>query len=297
MINYEEIIFYSEGIQISGTFSVNSSFPSPNPSVILAHGYANYRGEFGGFDELSKVLNEAGFAVLRFDFRGCGKSGEKGRMLCAAEWPADLINAISWLMTREDVDQERIGVIGQSMGATTTAYVSSLDDRIACAICLAPLSNGQRWLENLWTRARGKTAWQNFWNLVISDRGNRALTGNSQIMPIYELLAMDSAGKDNWISLNKQYPEFLIEAPLESIDSVSFFRPIDMISASKCPILFIHGQEDQLVAHENSQELYKKANQPKEIFLIQGAGHDLPIGNHKGVVQNKIVEFLNQYLR
>ncbi len=298
MIKYEEITFFSNGIPVSGTFSRNSDWPEPCPAVILAHGYANYRGEFGGFDELARILNDHNISVLQFDFRGCGDSGGvKGRMMCATEWPTDLMNAVTWLSSREEVNQDRISVIGQSMGATTTAYVSSLDERIACAVCMAPTSNGRQWLEEIWVSSRGKAAWEGFWKEVTADRVRCALTGKSQILPIYELLAMDNAGKENWISLNKQYPKFLMEAPLESIDSVSYFRPIDVISASKCPLLFIHGLEDGLVPNKNSIELFGKANEPKEIYLIPEAGHDLPIGNFKTIVQNRILKFLEQYLR
>ena len=209
MIKQDEIIFFSEGVPVSGTFSRNNDLKKPYPAIILAHGYANYRGEFGGFDELAKVLNKAGYAVLRFDFRGCGDSGEKGRMLCAAEWPADLMNAVTWLHSQEEIDQKRIGIVGQSMGASTTAYVSSLDERIAGAVCMAPTCDGRRWLEDLWCTSKGHAAWEVFWESVKIDRLNRVLTGSSKVKPIYELLAMDSNGKENWISLNKQIPRIL----------------------------------------------------------------------------------------
>ena len=297
MRKQDEIIFFSEGVPISGTFSRNENFSKPSPAVILAHGYANYRGEFGGFDELSSVLNESGFAVLRFDFRGCGDSGEKGRMLCATEWPSDLMNAITWLYSREEINQKKIGIVGQSMGAATTALISSLDDRIACAICMAPTSDGRRWLEDIWCTSKSRSEWEGFWDSIKMDRLDRVLTGNSKIKPIFELLGMNTDGKENWISLNKKFPKFLLEAPMESIDSVSLLRPIDSISASKSPLLFIHGQNDVLVPSKNSIELFEKANDPKELFLIAGAGHDLPIGDFKNIVQHKIIEFLNQYLR
>ena len=179
MIKQDEIIFFSEGIPVSGTYSRNNDLTKPCPAVILAHGYANYRGEFGGFDELSTVLNEAGFAVLRFDFRGCGDSGERGRMLCATEWPADLMNAVTWLHSRAEIDHKRIGIVGQSMGATTTAYVSSLDERIACAVCMAPTSDGRRWLEELWCTSKSRAEWEEFWNSIKIDRLNRVFTGSS----------------------------------------------------------------------------------------------------------------------
>jgi dipeptidyl aminopeptidase/acylaminoacyl peptidase len=117
------------------------------PAVVLAHGYANDRSEFGGFDALAAAFVAEGYVVLQFDFRGCGESDSPaGRMLCATEWPLDLISAISYLQTRSEVDARRIGLVGQSMGGGEVTYVSACDDRVACAVSLAGVGDGARWL-------------------------------------------------------------------------------------------------------------------------------------------------------
>lgn len=39
------------------------------------------------------------------------------------------------------------------------------------------------------------------------------------------------------------------------------------------PVLLVHGQNDEIVFPENSRELFKSANEPKELWEIPGGGH------------------------
>ncbi len=48
-------------------------------------------------------------------------------------------------------------------------------------------------------------------------------------------------------------------------------RKIGQISA---PLLFFHGNRDELVAYGNGKELFAAANEPKEFYTIEGAGHN-----------------------
>jgi fermentation-respiration switch protein FrsA (DUF1100 family) len=50
-------------------------------------------------------------------------------------------------------------------------------------------------------------------------------------------------------------------------------------SASKmerieCPVLVIHGDVDALIPFEEGQRLFVAANEPKELFVVSGAGHN-----------------------
>lgn len=46
------------------------------------------------------------------------------------------------------------------------------------------------------------------------------------------------------------------------------------VSKSIIPILFIHGTEDQTVWVENVYELYEAATCEKDLFIVEGAGHN-----------------------
>ncbi len=52
------------------------------------------------------------------------------------------------------------------------------------------------------------------------------------------------------------------------------FESINKIQNVKCPILFIHGTNDKLIPAWHSQKLFEKASAPKEIYLVENAGHN-----------------------
>lgn len=50
-------------------------------------------------------------------------------------------------------------------------------------------------------------------------------------------------------------------------------RPIDSISELKAPVLIIGGTKDAHVLQEETRALYEKAPEPKELWMVEGAGH------------------------
>ena len=92
----------------------------PWPTVLLVHG-----GPFGIFDELAfsdeaHLLSEAGYAVLRINFRGSGNHGLAFQQAGAREWGAkmqdDLTDATRWAIEQGLADAERICIVGASYG-------------------------------------------------------------------------------------------------------------------------------------------------------------------------------------
>ncbi len=291
------VSFFSGGVRLAGILTVPDDWAGQRPAVVLAHGYANTKSEFGGFDELARVLSSAGYVVLQFDFRGCGESAAPlGRMMCAAEWPFDLMSAISYLQTRSEVDPRRIGLVGQSMGGGEVSYVSALDDRVACAVSLAGVSDGARWLQDVWTQRRGDSGWHAFLIALQDDRRERVLQGRSRCAPLPELLALNEEETAYWLEMRARYPLFLYEAPWESLDDVMCFKPINVADRIQCPIRFIHGTADPLVACEHSVAMRNRAGSKADLKLIDGADHALPIGPHQQSVQELIVKWLDRCL-
>ena len=48
---------------------------------------------------------------------------------------------------------------------------------------------------------------------------------------------------------------------------------MDQVAKSKVPVLFIHGSEDNFVHTEMVYELYEACTAPKDILVVEGAGH------------------------
>src|SRR5690625_1068788 len=61
----------------------------------------------------------------------------------------DGIRAVDYLLTRSEVDPERIGITGRSGGGTQTAYIAALDERIHAAAPEAFITNYSRLLQSI----------------------------------------------------------------------------------------------------------------------------------------------------
>lgn len=53
------------------------------------------------------------------------------------------------------------------------------------------------------------------------------------------------------------------------------FKSIDFIAAVFAPLLIIHGEADELIPVEFGKRLFAAANQPKELEIVPGFGHDV----------------------
>ncbi|HEX4195159.1 MAG TPA: alpha/beta fold hydrolase, partial [Stellaceae bacterium] len=117
----QTVSFISDGLALKG-FLHTPDGAGKRPGLVLCHGFGgSCRG--AGHPELAKALAQAGYVVLRFDFRGCGQSEGKRGDVIVAEEIADLRHAIDFLVTQPCVDASRIGVVGASLGGSVAIEV------------------------------------------------------------------------------------------------------------------------------------------------------------------------------
>jgi hypothetical protein len=74
----------------------------------------------------------------------------------------DGVRAVDYLMTRKEVDPDRIGITGRSGGGTQSAYIAAIDDRICAAAPENYLTNYTRLLQTIGPQ----DAEQNMFNLI-----------------------------------------------------------------------------------------------------------------------------------
>ncbi|MBN2169292.1 MAG: alpha/beta hydrolase [Actinobacteria bacterium] len=91
------------------------------------------------------------------------------------------------------------------------------------------------------------------------------------------------------IAADKNFKGVILESTFTSLKSVaeSLFPPIiafsheidlyDSIRKIKsidCPVLIIHGDKDDLIPASEGKALFEGADEPKDIFIVEGAGHN-----------------------
>lgn len=117
---YEEYPFFLENDRGSYTFCelVMPVQEDPCPLVFMAHGFKGTRNS-GGAEELSKRLAEEGIAAVRIDFNGREKADKKSPKTgeyTLYNMTADGVMAIDYVLQHYNVDPDRIGIHGRSMG-------------------------------------------------------------------------------------------------------------------------------------------------------------------------------------
>jgi uncharacterized protein len=69
------------------------------------------------------------------------------------------------------------------------------------------------------------------------------------------------------------------------------YSPANAVAAiSPLPLLLIHGDQDVVVPTHNSQQLFERAKQPKELWIVPGAEHIQSLNNE--TVRNRLLEYL-----
>jgi fermentation-respiration switch protein FrsA (DUF1100 family) len=94
---------------------------APWPTILLVHGYAGYKEQMATY---AAALRKGGFASLMFDMQGSGLRRGQPVTLGFRE-RHDVAGAFLYLQSRHDVDRERIGVLGVSMGAATALLAAA----------------------------------------------------------------------------------------------------------------------------------------------------------------------------
>jgi len=129
-----------DGLTLRGYLTVPKGAEAKNlPMVVVPHG-----GPYGVFDEWdfddeAQMLSQAGYAVLRVNFRGSGNYGRSFLGAGAREWGLkmqdDVTDATRWAVAQQIADPRRICIYGASYGGyAALAGVSKEPDLYRCAV-------------------------------------------------------------------------------------------------------------------------------------------------------------------
>ena len=147
---WEDVSFpSSDDVELKGWF-IPSGAAGPGPAVVFVHGWMwNRTGNVAhqtpvkdadvDFLPAAKGLHDAGYHVLLFDVRRHGESGPgKGPLSYGPVEARDYVGAVRYLRTRPDVDPERIGAIGTSMGGNIVIYGTPEVQPIKAILAIQP---------------------------------------------------------------------------------------------------------------------------------------------------------------
>jgi len=112
------LAFKSKGNLLEGVLSTPNNGPSPYPAIITCHSHPSFRGHMGEkvISAICQTADNAGFATLRFNFRGTGES--TGTHDGGKSEKHDIKSALNVVRKWPGIDKNRITVAGYSFGAS-----------------------------------------------------------------------------------------------------------------------------------------------------------------------------------
>lgn len=120
-----------------------------HPAVLMCHGFGgNKVGKYRIYVMLAERLAREGIASLRFDFRGSGDSEGDFREMTVESEISDTIVGLQYLAEHPDVDESRIGLLGNSFGAAISVMTASQHDKIKSLALLAALFSSHPWMKH-----------------------------------------------------------------------------------------------------------------------------------------------------
>lgn len=144
-----DVFIGATGFSLGGTITKAPSTTGRAPAVILAAGPGPQDRDYIAhgiplYAQLARALSSAGYIVIRYDARGMGRSGGRAESSRIQEYSDDVLSVVEWLRRRDDVDRNRIAVVGYGDTGAIALTAGRRSNRIAAvALVNAPGHTGR----------------------------------------------------------------------------------------------------------------------------------------------------------
>ena len=290
----KNISFYSEGVKLDGDLYYPDDLKNGErrAGVVLCHGYTGVKDLY--LPDNARVLNEAGYMVMTFDYKGWGASDGARTRLAPYSRVVDVQAAMTFLGIQPEVNDECLGIYGTSYGCATVVWAAAHDERVKCTVGVVGMGHGGRWMRSV----RRPDEWVDLLEVSKKDREQRVQTGKSGMAARDEILLPDRQSAALASAARAENPNALSELPIEYIDETLQFHPewvVDKISPR--PLLLIAGGDDRLVPPEDCESLFEKAGEPKKMVTLPGVGHyEVYVPPAFDAVMKETVAWFEKYL-
>jgi uncharacterized protein len=260
-----KVTFYSGGERVAALLWLPDGIgpDEKRPAIISARGFGSVK-EFvnPGF---AARLNREGYIALGFDYRGLGESGGVPGRLIPADHVEDIRSAMTFLQTVPEVDPNKIGLLGDSMGGAHVLMAAALDKRAKCVVSYGGPGDMDRWY-------RGLVGYERYlgWKARIEEeRRQRVLTGESTYVSTYDFLAFGAKERAEWDELQKQFPASHPDITIETAEKYLEYKPEQLVAQiAPRPVFFVTAETSVIVPPDESVSLHEKARDPKKLWII-----------------------------
>ncbi|RAS73137.1 alpha/beta hydrolase [Priestia endophytica] len=277
-----------------------------NPAIIVGHPMGAVKEQSANL--YAQKMAEKGFVTLSLDLSFWGASEGQPRNAVSPDiYAEDFSAAVDFLGNRSFVDKDRIGVLGICGSGSFAISAAKIDPRMKAIATVsmydmgAANRNGLKHSQTLEQRKKilEEAAEQRY---VEFTGGETKYTSGT----VHELnensTAIEREFYDFYRTSRGEYtpkgssPELTTHPTLTSnVKFMNFYPFEDIETISPRPMLFIAGENAH--SREFSEDAYKLAGEPKELYIVPGAGHVDLYDRVKLIPFDKLESFFKENLK
>jgi pimeloyl-ACP methyl ester carboxylesterase len=274
-------------------------YPGTNGAcVIMAGGFAVPKEP--ATDLFARRFNEAGFAVLAFDYRRLGESGGQPRLTFPVkdqldDWQA----AIDRAATLPGVDPAKLAIWSFSASGGHVFRVAARNPRLGAAIAQTPNADGPAIARNA-ARHQRPLAMLRFTGRAVLDALGGLLGRPPRLLPLVGepgtvavLTTPDALDTDRALRSDR-YPDWRRTVAARSALRLTFYRPGRDAAQVSCPLLVLVCDQDQTSLVEPSVRAANRAPRG-ELVRISGSHYAPFLDGHEQAVEAQL-SFLRRHL-
>ncbi len=291
----EDVSFYSEGDRVSAILRLpDRTEGAPYPAVVQGPGWLGLK-DAQLYLPYHEALTAAGIAVFILDFRGFGSSEGASDLLLPSRQLEDLVNAVTYVASRSDIDEDSIGTFGSGgTGGGNAIMLAAADSRIRCAVSQVPVADGEDWLR----RMRREYEWYELLESLRADRAERVLTGKSRLVhPREDIMLQTPERRTTKVKkdVDSRVPTLV---QLRSVDGILAYKPIEVVgSIEDAPLLIVGVEDDPVTPTDHAVSLYERARPPKKLLMQRHTTHYGAYAQYADTVVPQITDWFGTYLR
>lgn len=239
-------------------------------------------------------FTDAGFGVLAIDYRGFGESEGETGLVSPANQLEDLVAAVTYLTTRDDVDPEAIGAYATGgTGGGNVVLLAEADPRVRAVVSQYPVADGRDWLH----RMRTEHEWVTYLNDLAEDRRERVRTGKSRLVHPREEIMVQTAERRKSTFKSDVDSQIRMAVPFSVVDGLLRYRPVDAAARLRTPLLVVAVEDDTTTPTDHATAIYEAARGPKKLLLQRNTSHYASYTKYADQVIPEMVTWYRDHLR
>ncbi|WP_323110098.1 alpha/beta hydrolase [Pectobacterium carotovorum] len=253
-----------------------------NPAIVVGHPMGAVKEQSSNL--YAQKLAEQGFVTLAIDLSFWGESeGKPGHLIAPEIYSDDFSAAVDYLSTQRYVDAEKIGVLGICGSGSFVISAAKIDPRMKAIATVSMYDMGsaaRNGLNHTFTLEQRKALIKSAAEQRLAEfKGGEiayipgTVNKLDESTPAIQREFFDFYRTERGGYTPQGEKEALTTKPmLSSMGKFMNFYPFnDIETISPRSMLFITG--DQAHSKEFSEDAYKRAGQPKELYIVPNAGH------------------------